>query len=187
VRQRASICQDCWFWKEMSCALASPDNGVCANRRPVRGRKAQAPAAPQQATLVPLAEGHAARVQQPAAAATPFAATAPESTFSLAQVREVAAQPVPRPARTPMADIAQHVRTPPPSFREIRAAAAASRAPIAQVVIPAAEVEGETLMAAAGPDPVQAAQLARPCLDQLAERVRARTAQRLSRLSAHPA
>ena len=179
VRQRASICQDCWFWKEMSCALASPDNGVCANRRPVRGRKAQAPALPQQATLVPLAEGHAARVQQPAAAA-PFGATAPESTFSIAQVRET---PIPLGTmRTPMADITQRVRTTPPSFREIRAAAAASRAPIAQVTIPVAELEGGTLTSLAPAEPVQAKS---PCLDQLAERVRARAAQRLSRLSAH--
>jgi hypothetical protein len=141
----------------------------------------QAPQPPQQARLVPLAEGHAARVQQPAATA-PFAATAPESTFSIAQVRETA--PAPAAVRTPMADIAQRVRTAPPSFREIRAAAAASRAPIAQVTIPAVEVERGTLTQLAQRG---AAQQQLPCMDQLVERVRQRTARRLSRLSAHPA
>lgn len=182
VRQRASICQDCWFWKEMSCALASPENGVCANRRPVRGRRVQTPTPPQQASLVPLAAGHAAPVQAPMqpAARAPFSERAPEATFSLAQVREQSQPAIPRPARTPMADIAQRVRTTPPSFREIRAAAAASRAPIAQVTIPVAEVEGGTLTQLARRE--AAAQAPLPGMDQLVERVRQRAAQRLSRL-----
>jgi hypothetical protein len=190
VRERASICQDCWFWKEMSCALASPENGVCANRRPVRGRRLQTPTPPQQASLVPLADGHAAQVQAPApqpmqpAARAPFGETAPEATFSLAQVREPVPAAVPRPARTPMADIAQRVRTSPPSFREIRAAAAASRAPMAQVTIPVAEVEGGTLTQLARREAAaqQPQQGSLPGMDQLVERVRQRAAQRLSRL-----
>ena len=171
----------------MSCALASPENGVCANRRPVRGRNVQAPQPPQQARLVPLAQGHQAPGQAPApsrvqpAARAPFGETAPESTFSLAQVREpAAAQP---PVRTPMADIAQRIRTAPPSFREIRAAAA-GRAPVAQVTIPAVEVEHGTLSQLVATDGAHAAPT---CMDDLVERVRQRTAQRLSRLSAHPA
>ena len=175
VRQRAAICQDCWFWKEMSCALASPESGVCANRRPVNGRallKARAPKG--QAALVPLAEGHAA-----IAASAPFSADAPESTFSLAQVTEQAPPAHPRPRRV-AADVsaqdAPAFRSAPPSFREIRSgrAAAAARAPIAEVRIPLAEVEGVDA-------PIQAAL---PGMDQLVERVRQRTAARMSRSAA---
>lgn len=129
---------------------------------------------------MPLADGHAAALQP--AAQAPFSETAPEQTFSLAQVREVPTPPMPRPARTPMADIAQRVRTAPPSFREIRAAAAASRAPIAQVTIPAVEVETGTLTQLAQHE---AAQHSIPCMEQLVERVRQRTAERLSRLGAN--
>lgn len=143
---------------------------MCANRRPVRGRAAQDPAA--QAQLVPLAQGHAIEPQAPAVAARgPFGESAPEATFSLAQVRACDTPvPAPRAVTTPLVDIAQHVRTAPPSFREIRAAAA-TRAPAAQVRIPAAEVD--------------ASQAPLPGMDQLVERVRQRTAARLSRSSAH--
>jgi hypothetical protein len=194
VRQRAVICQDCWFWKEMSCALASPVDGVCANKRPVQGRRATPQ--PAQAALVPLAAGHAMDVAahavapvhapvhppvQPAPA--PFATDAPEATFTIAQLRApessaVAPQEVESTAVRP-------IRTTPPSFREIRAgrAAAASRAPIAEVRIPLGELENGTLLSdAASQDSVPSAML--PCMDSLVERVRQRTAARLNRSSA---
>ncbi|MCW2923315.1 MAG: hypothetical protein JWM98_719 [Thermoleophilia bacterium] len=176
VRQRAVICQDCWFFQELSCALANPENGVCANRRPVNGRIATARAtSPVQATLVPVAPGHA---MAPAAVA-PFAADAPESTFSLAQVAEAAPRSTLAAAATAFdGRIAQPAaaRTAPPSFREIRSgrAAAAARVPVAQVTIPLAEVEGDLA-------PLQASL---PGMDQLVERVRQRTAARLSRAGA---
>lgn len=187
VRQRAVICQDCWFWKEMSCALASPVDGVCANKRPVQGRRSTPQ--PAQAALVPLASGHAmdvaARVTTPASAPAaftpaPFTADAPEATFTIAQLRApesttAAPQEVESTAVRP-------IRTSPPSFREIRSgrAAAASRAPIAEVRIPLAEIDGGTLLAdAARHDDGVAAML--PCMDSLVERVRQRTAARISR------
>lgn len=173
VRQRASICQDCWFWKEMSCALASPESGVCANRRPVHGRRAQA-AAPAQAQLVPLAAGHGSERLAPAAQA-PFGERAPEATFSLTEVRS--APVTAGPAVTSQLDMdVRELRSAPPSFREIRSgrAAAAARTPVAEVRIPVDEVEGVT--ADLGPS-----QTALPGMDQLVERVRMRTAARLSR------
>lgn len=192
----------------MSCALASPDNGVCANRRPVRGRRAEQrrPSAPVQASLVPLAEGHAALVPLPAAqsetprvavappvpsvhatqgvpedpaVATPFSATAPESTFSLTQVREAGGTPA-----SPVGELPeQRLRSAPPSFREIRAgrAAAAARVPVAEVRIPIAELDGASMPMAASHAPSQAAL---PGMEQLVERVRQRTAARLSRSTA---
>jgi hypothetical protein len=177
VRQRAVICQDCWFWKEMSCALASPVNDVCANRRPVHGRRAQRPALPAQASLVPLAAGHAspdAPERLAPAARAPFAETAPEATFSLTQVREPDASAVVPPVE-PEAMV-QPLRSNPPSFREIRSgrAAASSRAPIAEVRIPISELERSVPEAAP-------AQCVLPGIDQLVERVRLRTAARLSR------
>lgn len=188
VRQRAVICQDCWFWKEMSCALASPVDGVCANKRPVQGRRSTPQ--PAQAALVPLASGHAmdvaARAAAPAAqvpghaAPVPFSTDAPEATFTIAQLRApespaVAPQEVESVAVRP-------IRTTPPSFREIRAgrAAAASRAPIAEVRIPLGELDGGTLLAdAARHEDGMSALL--PCMDSLVERVRQRTAARLNR------
>lgn len=200
----------------MSCALASPDNGVCANRRPVRGRRAeQRPEAPVQASLVPLAEGHAApapasapasapaqvptprratpqgvapaaavpapAASQATAAHAPFGASAPESTFSLTQVREVAAPRVAASRRERAVE--QTVRAAPPSFREIRSgrAAAASRAPVAEVRIPVTELDGGSFETVAMPAP---AQVALPGMEQLVERVRQRTAARLSRSGA---
>jgi len=183
VRQRAVICQDCWFWKEMSCALANPESDVCANRRPVHGRAAR-PEQPQQASLVPTAMGHglngplmpAAATITPAAArhvVEPFRADAPEATFSLAQLR-----PEPVTASASADRSVQHVeRTPgqPPSFREIRSgrAAAASRAPVAEVRIPVAELELQPQLAES--------QIVAPGMEQLVERVRRRTAARISR------
>lgn len=164
----------------MSCALASPENGVCANRRPVRGRQAQVPAPPAQAALVPLSDGHAARQPSltPAATTAPFATTAPESTFSLAEVRADAAHPgaagvvEARPALVTAAP----GRPAPPSFREIRAgrAAAAARAPVAEVRIAVPELED-------GPASGPSGQVPLPGMEQLVERVRQRTAARLSR------
>jgi hypothetical protein len=86
-----------------------------------------------------------------------------------------------------MVDIAQRVRTAPPSFREIRAAAAASRAPIAEVRIPVAELEGQTLTMAVAHAPAHVVQAVLPGMDQLVERVRQRTAARISRVRATPA
>ena len=167
----------------MSCALANPVADVCANRRPVRGRAAL-PEQPQQAQLVPMAAGHAAaavatpQVAAPTATRVPFAANAPEATFSIAQVREAAGPvPVPAPRATLQADgFEQPVRVVPPSFRDIRAgrAAAAQRAPIAEVVIPVAEVEAQPRLTF---DTVPAG------MEQMVERVRRRTAARLSRTS----
>ncbi len=191
VRQRAVICQDCWFWKEMSCALASPVDGVCANKRPVQGRRATPQ--PAQAALVPLAAGHAmdvaAQVVAPVAAPAqpapvPFSTDAPEATFTIAQLRapeaaSIAPQEVESSAVRP-------IRTSPPSFREIRAgrAAAASRAPIAEVRIPIGELEGGTLMSDAERHENAATAAMVPCMDSLVERVRQRTAARLNRAGA---
>ncbi len=188
VRQRAVICQDCWFWKEMSCALASPVDGVCANKRPVQGRRATPQ--PVQATLVPLAAGHAMDVAAQVVAApvqpapVPFATDAPEATFTIAQLR------APEPSATVPQEVessaVRPIRTAPPSFREIRAgrAAAASRAPIAEVRIPLGELEGGTLMSDAQRHDVATATALVPCMDSLVERVRQRTAARLNRAGA---
>jgi hypothetical protein len=185
------ICQDCWFWKEMSCALASPVDGVCANKRPVQGRRSTPQ--PAQATLVPLAAGHAMDIAAQVAAPVqvpvqptpaPFAADAPEATFTIAQLRApesaaVAPQEVESSAVRP-------IRTTPPSFREIRAgrAAAASRAPIAEVRIPLGELDGGTLLSDAERHENAATVAMLPCMDSLVERVRQRTAARLNRTSA---
>lgn len=165
----------------MSCALANPEADVCANRRPVRGRIVSAPAqqmavAPQVAAAAPL---------QPAAVATPaarvpFAANAPEATFSIAQVREVQ-HPAPAPrGDVPLELFEQPVRMTPPSFRDIRAgrAAAAMRQPaeVAAVVIPVSEVEAQPTLST---EPA-----AMPGFEQLCERVRLRTAARMSRAGA---
>jgi hypothetical protein len=181
VRQRASICQDCWFWKEMSCALASPTDGVCANKRPVQGRRAARPEAPTQPQLTPLAAGHAAGTFEPTPAPAPFPADAPESTFTMSQLR-APEQPRLRAIDAPVVDTPAATRTSPPSLREIRSgrAVAASRAPVAQVRIPVHEHESGTLLsdAAAHAPAVNAVALAG--MDQLVERVRQRTAARLS-------
>jgi hypothetical protein len=172
------ICQDCWFWKEMSCALASPVDGVCANKRPVQGRRSTPQ--PAQAALVPLASGHAMDVAARGATPVPFSTDAPEATFTIAQLRapettNVIPQEVESTAVRP-------IRTAPPSFREIRAgrAAAASRAPIAEVRIPLDELDGGTLLADAARHDEGAASML-PCMDSLVERVRQRTAARLNR------
>lgn len=170
----------------MSCALASPTDGVCANKRPVQGRRAR----PAQATLTPLAAGHArveqpAQPLQPAAQAptqpVPFAADAPESTFSLSQL-EVPAASTGLPASADVPRIARTV----PSYREIRAGratrvAAAARPAIAEVVVPVAEAEGDTLLHDSRQHATAASQAVLPGMDQLVERVRQRTAARLSR------
>lgn len=180
-RQRASICQDCWFWKEMSCALPNPADDVCANKRPVQGRRVGSPRPIGQAQLTPLAAGHE---MAPAAAViptvAPFATDAPESTFSMAQLRVVeTTEPADEPAPVP------RVHAAPPSFREIRSgrAAAASRAPVAAVRIPIEELEAGTLVADAARHARVASPVATalPGMDQLVERVRQRTAARLSR------
>ncbi len=186
VHRRAVICQDCWFWKEMSCALASPVDGVCANKRPVQGRRGTAQ--PAQAALVPLAVGHAVddAAMAPAAVESPvpFAADAPEATFTMAQLRAPTAAPV-APQEIESTAV-RPIRTSPPSFREIRAgrAAAASRAPVAEVRIPIGEIESGTLLsdAAHHVGPVGSPTL--PCMDSLVERVRQRTAARLNRTGA---
>jgi len=169
ARQRAVICQDCWFWKEMSCALANPVADVCANRRPVRGRvNEQAPvAATVEVTPTPERLQPAARV--------PFAANAPEATFSIAQVRQ--AHPAPAPRADQRLELFEQpvARVLPPSFRDIRAgrAAAAMRQPaeVAAVIIPVAEVEAQPALIESSV----------PGFEQLCERVRLRTAARLSR------
>ena len=164
ARERAVICQDCWFFKEMSCALANPENGVCANRRPVRGRAGK-PKPSVQPPLIPLAAGHALT--------QPFSEATPEATFSMTALREPAAdQRV--PAATPL-DVTQPVRSSPPSFHEIRSgrAAAAARVPVAEARIPIAELdEVQTRMNFANTEGSG--------LDELVERVRRRTAARLS-------
>ena len=179
ARQRAVICQDCWFFKEMSCALANPVSGACANRRPVRGRSAK-PVEAKQPQLVPLADGHAVTPQpaaplplQPAAVApapVPFSEGAPEASFSLTALTY---EPSSDEPRTP-GDLEQAIRSVPPSFREIRAgrAVAAARAPIAEVRIPIEEIESPQLRMQPLPG---------DGLDARVERVRRRTAERLAR------
>jgi hypothetical protein len=170
----------------MSCALASPENGVCANKRPVQGRRS-AMRGVDQPQLTPLAVGHAAQPADEPRRTTPFAADAPEATFSIAQVRDTVATPAPQPdvvapaAPTP-------IRSAPPSFREIRAgrAAAAGRAPVAELRIPVAEVESGTLLSDAAAHAPRAAQCVLPGIDQLVERVRQRTAARLNHRNAQP-
>jgi hypothetical protein len=153
----------------MSCALANPEAGACANRRPVRGRTRK-PAAPAQPPLIPLAEGHS-RLR-------PFSEAAPEATFSLTAVREpelVAAPSADVATDMPQPDVLQPLRSTPPSFREIRAgrAVAAARAPIAEARIPLADLDdAQTRMAFTNVDGAG--------LDELVERVRRRTAARLS-------
>jgi hypothetical protein len=130
---------------------------------------------------VPLAAGHAVDpVPLAPAARAPFAATAPEATFSLTQVREPDVSAV-VPEVEPDAMIQQH-RSGPPSFREIRSgrAAASTRAPIAEVRIPIAEIEA----AATSTRELAPVQCVLPGIDQLVERVRQRTAARLSRAAA---
>lgn len=166
----------------MSCALASPENGVCANKRPVQGRRAAARRAVDQAQLTPLAAGHAITERPAVAASAPFTADAPEATFSMTQLREAhPGVPEDEPTVVPMR--VQGGRTAPPSFREIRSgrAAAASRAPVAQVQIPADELDGGTLLGDAAAHAPAATAAMLPGMDQLVERVRQRTAARLSR------
>lgn len=179
VRQRASICQDCWFWQEMSCALANPNEGAsCANRRPVRGRARRV----EQAPLVPVSNGHGEQV----AARAPFGVDAPEATFSLVQLCEAPAGDGTTTVEATV-DLAQPVRSAPPRFRDIRAgrvggrAAAATRAPVAEVRIPASQVEAERLFEAT---PAGSVAPVLPGMEQLVERVRQRTAARLSRSGA---
>jgi hypothetical protein len=175
VRQRAVICQDCWFWKEMSCALSNPEAGVCANKRPVQGRRAQQPKQPAQAALVPLAEGHARE---------PFSTDAPEATFTMSQLRTP--EPVAAVPQEVESAAVRPIRTAPPSFREIRAgrAAAAGRAPVAEVRIPIGELEGGTLLTDAAQAQAAPSTML-PCMDSLVERVRQRTAARLNRAGAY--
>lgn len=178
VRQRASICQDCWFWKEMSCALPSPESGVCANKRPVQGRRVGSRGPVEQASLTPLAEGHELVPAADGSGSMPFAADAPESTFSMSQLRVVElVEPVVDEAPV------QPVISALPSAREIRAgrAVASSRAPVAEVRIPIEELESGTLVADAARHARGAESPLMPCMDQLVERVRQRTAARLSR------
>lgn len=160
----------------MSCALASPVSGVCANKRPVKGRGAAArPGAPLQATLHPLAIGHA-RIDAPAAVGAaaaprvvPFGADDPEANFSVTEVTApVAHEALHSPPVAPLQPVAAGR---PPSFREIRAAAA--------------RIEGgEELLVEIAPEPDpewQGMALTLPGMDGLVERVRRRTAARLSR------
>ncbi|MBC7460263.1 MAG: hypothetical protein H7287_02775 [Thermoleophilia bacterium] len=164
----------------MSCALANPEADVCANRRPVRGRvgAASAPQTQVAARVAAPAPLQPAALTQPAR--VPFAANAPEATFSIAQVREVR-HPAPAPrSMAPLELFEQPVRITPPSFRDIRAgrAAAAMRHPaeVTAVVIPVAEVDAQPVLVS---EP-----LTMPCFEQLCERVRQRTAARLSRANA---
>ncbi|MCW2961868.1 MAG: hypothetical protein JWM25_1857 [Thermoleophilia bacterium] len=165
VRERAAICQDCWFWREMSCALPDPASAACANRRPVRGRQAQPAIAQPAVAQTPMAQLEVALAQQPA----PFSDASPEATFSLAQLRD-------QPASVPgivqaQGELIQHVRTTPPSFREIRSgrAAAAARMPVAEVRIAIADLDSQPAL---------------PGMEGLVERVRQRTAARLSHAAA---
>ena len=176
----------------MSCALASPENGVCANKRPVQGRRVGAPVkAVDQPRLTPVAHGHQLQSDRTvtarrddaadvAALAEPFAADAPESTFSMSQLREAEAVV---PSGDAVDIQARPRRTAPPSFREIRAgrAAAAGRTPVAEVRIPVAEVDAGTLLSDAAAHAPAVAAAALPGMDQLVERVRRRTAARLGR------
>ena len=139
---------------------------------------------------MPLAAGHAmdiaAQVAAPVhapvqPAPVPFGTNAPEATFTIAQLRApetpgIAPQEVESSAVRP-------IRTTPPSFREIRAgrAAAASRAPIAEVRIPLGELDGGTLLSDAERHENATAVAMVPCMDSLVERVRQRTAARLNR------
>ena len=191
----------------MSCALKNPENGMCANKRPVQGRRARQARNDGQAALTPLAAGHARTIraphdpepQVPAAAqvaartpqSQPFTEDAPEATFSLAQLQV----PDGRGADPTASMQARPAQAAPPSFREIRAgrasgrpvevrvaaAAAASRPVVAEVVVPVAEVEGGTLLQDATTHAPAAAQAVLPGIDQLVERVRQRTAARLGR------
>lgn len=175
-RMRAVICRDCWFWREMSCALPSPEGDSCANRRPVHGRVVEAraasanidvePAVARQAPPVtpllpatpvvpatpslPVTPAAAERAQPaaPALVPAPFAEQGPERTFSLVEVAPF---------------------TPPPSPR-MRAAAAPMPPHGAAVTISAAESGVDGFV-----QPVL------PGMEQLVERVRRRTAARLSR------
>ncbi|MCW2927361.1 MAG: hypothetical protein JWM86_1329 [Thermoleophilia bacterium] len=115
------------------------------------------------------------------AASKPFGTDAPEATFSLAQLRDAA--PVPALHHdAPVVQLGVGVgAASQPSDRGIRVAraAAAARTPVAAVRIPAAEVEGGSFMTgSAGGQP------ALPGMEQLVERVRQRTAARMSRASA---
>ena len=162
----------------MSCALASPVDNLCANKRPVQGRRSTRK--PAQAALVPLAAGHALDVAAHATVPVPFATDAPEATFTITQLRPQ--EPVARVPQEVESTAVRPIRATPPSFREIRSgrAAAASRAPVAEVRIPLAEIDGGTLMAdAASLDSVDASMM--PCMDSLVERVRQRTAARINR------
>jgi hypothetical protein len=175
----------------MSCALASPVDGLCANKRPVQGRRSTPQ--PAQAALVPLAAGHAmdvaAHVASPVhapvqPAPVPFSTDAPEATFTIAQLRTP--EPTVGAPQEVESSAVRPIRATPPSFREIRAgrAAAASRAPIAEVRIPLSELEGGTLMSDAERHEAAATSALLPCMDSLVERVRQRTAARLNRSSA---
>lgn len=158
----------------MSCALTNPETGICANRRPVRGRQTQLAVSAESPEPVDVAPAAAARTTTaPAAAAIrePFGVDTPEATFSLSQLREPSADV---PARAAAADAMQRVRPGPPSFREIRAgrAAAAARMPVAQVRIPVAQIDDQQTLAV---------EAALPGMDELVARVRRRTAARIQR------
>jgi hypothetical protein len=167
----------------MSCALANPVEGVCANKRPVQGRRA-AMRPIDQPELTPLAAGHSVDALPVAADAhAPFPADAPEATFSMAQLRQGEQS---SPAGAQLAPPARRVGNAPPSFREIRAGrvAAAARTPEAAVRIPVEELEAGTLVADASSHAPAATAMVLPGMDQLVERVRQRTAARLSRAGA---
>lgn len=178
ARERAEICKDCWFWKEMACALPNPVNGVCANKRPIRARNSiKNKKSVEQAPLIPLAQGHSVGDFKPteqvasARPERPFAPDDPEATFSIQQVRNSPASP-------------------PPKFREIRArqaaAAAAARPLESAVSIPVNEVESGTLISDAEdhylvPAIIQSpAASVLPDMEQLRDRVRRRTAARIA-------
>lgn len=189
------MCTDCWFWREMSCALANPVNGACANRRPVRGRAIR-PVVPAQAQLVPLAAGHEWQADQPAAVATVVAApaVAPAAPVAVAALAVPAAPtheaavastvvhvgPAPFSSDAPEQTFtASALRGALPSAREIRAAraAAATRPPVAEVVVPMEAAGGMQLSLTSE----RTRAVGSDCIDQLVERVRRRTAARLSR------
>ncbi len=168
----------------MSCALASPENGVCANKRPVRGRRA-AMQRVEQPPLTPLAAGHAID-SAPTQSPQPFAADAPESTFSLTQARErVPVAPASTITATAVPEAVAHTPRSLPTFREIRAgrAAAAGRTPVAELRISSSVAESGTLIADAAEHAPHAMQCVMPGMEQLVERVRQRTAARLQSLS----
>lgn len=149
-RQRAQLCQDCWFWREMSCALPNPEGSSCANRRPLQGR-AVAPIA----ELAPREDAPAPAQPMRVAAVVPFPETAPEANFSIVSVAERRAAVDRSPAM--------------PSAREIRARAAAARVD---------DDGAAAAVRISVPEPSRNQPML-PGMEALVERVRRRTAERL--------